>query len=56
MTDSFDRYVAIYKLACHWEIDAAKKYAKTGIDSQKSANKEHAVKMLQLSHQHHVDD
>jgi hypothetical protein len=56
MAGAFDRYVAIYKLACHWEIDAAKDYAKAGIDSIVSAGKDHAVKMLQFSHQHHVDD
>ena len=55
-TDSFDRYIAIYKLACHWEIEAAKEYAKAGIDSLTSAEKVHAVEMLQFSRQHHVDD
>ena len=55
MTDSFDRYLAIYKLGCHWEIDAAKEYAKTWIDSQEPTNEEH-IKMLQFSRQHHVDD
>ena len=45
MTDSFDRYVAIYKLGCRWEIDAAKKYANTAIDSQEPTNEEQ-VKMI----------
>ena len=37
------------------EIDAAKKYAKTAIDSQEPTNEEQ-VKMLQFSRQHNVDD
>jgi hypothetical protein len=56
MTRSFEHYVAIYKLACRWEIDTARDYAKAGMDSLTSAEKAHAIELLLFSRQHHIDD
>ena len=50
-----ERYVSIYKLACRFEIDAAKESAKAGIEQLRCVQDE-PVKLLHLAQVHGIEE
>src|SRR5215472_5687606 len=53
--NTFDHNVAIYKLACLWEIHTAKSQAQAALNVEQH-KAQNAIKMFHFAHEYHIND